>query len=90
MDKNNRNKWTNKFRELGKNKGSRSDFINLYKEMKKEKENNSQNENNHEPRPSKMQGVAFPKAKYGVIAAIIIIVVVNLIYYKEFFLSLIN
>ena len=43
-----------------------------------------------ELRPSKMRGVAFPKAKYGVIAAIIIIVVVNLIYYKDIFLSLIN
>ena len=43
-----------------------------------------------ELRPSKMRGVAFPKAKYGAIAAIIIIVIVNLIYYKEFFLSLIN
>ena len=42
---------------------------------------------NEELRPTKMRGVAFPKAKYGVIAAIIIIVVVNLIYYKEFFLS---
>ena len=42
-----------------------------------------------ELRPSKMRGVAFPKAKYGVIVAIIIIVVVNLIYYKDFFLSLI-
>ena len=46
--------------------------------------------NNEELRPSKMRGGAVPKAKYGVIAAIIIIVVVNLIYYKEFFLSLIN
>ena len=45
---------------------------------------------NEELRPTKMRGVAFPKAKYGVVAAIIIIVVVNLIYYKEFFLSLIN
>jgi len=45
---------------------------------------------NEELRPSKMRGVAFPKAKYGVIVAIIIIVVVNLIYYKDFFLSLIN
>ena len=34
-------------------------------------------------RPSKMRGVAFPKAKYGVILAIILIIVVNLIYYKE-------
>ena len=46
--------------------------------------------NKEELRPSKMRGVAFPKAKYGVIVAIIIIVVVNLIYYKDFFLSLIN
>ena len=47
-------------------------------------------EKNEELRPTKMRGVVFPKAKYGVIAAIIIIVVVNLIYYKEFFKSLIN
>ena len=44
---------------------------------------------NKELRPTKMRGVAFPKAKYGVIAAIIIIVVVNIIYYKDFLLSLI-
>ena len=41
-------------------------------------ENNNQNQ-----RPSKMIGVVFPKARYGVIAAIIIIISVNLIYYKE-------
>jgi hypothetical protein len=46
--------------------------------------------NKDELRPSKMRGVAFPKAKYGAIAAIIIIVVVNVIYYKDFFISLIN
>ena len=45
--------------------------------------------NNQELRPSKMRGVTFPKAKYGVIAAIIIIVLVNLIYYKDLLLSLI-
>ena len=45
---------------------------------------------NEELRPSKMRGVVFPKAKYGVIAAIIIIVVVNVIYYKDFLISLIN
>ena len=39
--------------------------------------------NNEELRPTKMRGVAFPKAKYGVVIAIIIIIVVNLIYYKE-------
>ena len=38
MIKSNKNKWTNKFRELGKKKGSSKDFINLYKEMKKEKD----------------------------------------------------
>ena len=50
----------------------------------------SDKEQNEELRPSKMRGVAFPKSKYGVIAAIIIIVVVNLIYYKDFLLSLFN
>ena len=43
MDKKSRNKWTNKFRTLGKKKGSRQDFINLYKEMKKEKDNQEYN-----------------------------------------------
>ena len=47
-------------------------------------------DNKEELRPSKMRGVTFPKAKYGVIAAIIIIVVVNLIYYKDFLVSLIK
>ena len=45
---------------------------------------------NKELRPTKMRGVAFPKAKYGVIAAIIIIVGVNLIYYKDFLRSLLS
>ena len=38
---------------------------------------------NEELRPTKMRGVAFPKAKYGVILAIILIVVVSFILYKE-------
>ena len=38
---------------------------------------------NEELRPTKMRGVAFPKAKYGVILAIILIDVVNFILYKE-------
>jgi len=47
-------------------------------------ENFNMTENNNEDqRPSKMIGVLFPKAKYGVIVAIIIIISVNLIYYKE-------
>jgi hypothetical protein len=49
------------------------------------------NENNSEElRPSKLRGVVFPKAKYGVIAAIIIIVVGNIFYYKDFLISLIK
>ena len=51
-----------------------------------EKFNMTEN-NNEDQRPSKMIGVLFPKAKYGVIAAIIIIIGVNLIYYKETILS---
>ena len=43
----------------------------------------SEENNNEELRPTKMRGVAFPKAKYGVILAVIIIIVVNIIYYKE-------
>ena len=52
------------------------DLINLKKIM-------SEREENEELRPRKMQGVAFPKAKYGVILAVIIILVVNLLIYKE-------
>jgi len=33
--------------------------------------------------PHKMSRLAWPKAKYGFVIAIIIIIVVNLIYYKE-------
>ena len=43
----------------------------------------SDENNNEELRPRKMRGVAFPKAKYGVILAVIIILVVNLLIYKE-------
>ena len=47
--------------------------------------------NNHESlnkTPHKMSRLAGQKAKYGVVLAIIIIIVVNFIYYKDFFLSL--
>ena len=51
---------------------------------------NSENKNQDENRtPSKMAILAWPKAKYGFYAAIIIIVLVNLLYYKDFLLSLI-
>ena len=52
--------------------------------MEDENSNNNQNKT-----PSKMARLAWPKAKYGVYAAIIIIVLVNLLYYKDFLLSLI-
>tara|TARA_Y100001958_G_C21006418_1_gene388213 strand:- start:548 stop:706 length:159 start_codon:yes stop_codon:yes gene_type:complete len=48
------------------------------------------NKNDEELRPSKMRGVAFPKAKYGVILAVLIIIIVNLIFYKETIFSFIN
>ena len=51
-------------------------------------ENNS--ENNINKTPAKMARLAWPKAKYGVIIAVIIIIAVNLILYKEFFLSFFN
>ena len=37
--------------------------------------------------PRKMARLAWPKAKYGAILAVFIIIVVNLIFYKDFFLS---
>ena len=51
-------------------------------------ENNS--ENNVNKTPSRMARLAWPKAKYGVILAVIIIIVINLIYYQDFFLSFFN
>ena len=50
----------------------------------------SDKNNNEELRPRKMRGVAFPKAKYGAILAVILIIVVNLFYYKDFLLSFIK
>jgi len=47
-------------------------------------------DNDKNSRPTKMKGLAFPKAKYGLIIAIIIVVVVNTIYYKDALLSLIK
>ena len=44
-------------------------------------------EENKNQTPPKMARLAWPKAKYGVILAIAIIVVINLVLYKDFFLS---
>ena len=49
--------------------------------LKKMEQNNQKEQENKTP--SKMARLAWPKAKYGVIIAIIIIVAVNLIYYKD-------
>jgi len=45
-------------------------------------------ENQINKTPSKMARLTWPKAKYGVYAAIIIIVIVNVLYYKDQLLSL--
>jgi len=50
-------------------------------------ENNSENNNKT---PYRMARLAWPKAKYGAILAIIIILVVNIILYRDFFLSFFN
>ncbi|MFL2902557.1 MAG: hypothetical protein ACJZ4W_02395 [Candidatus Pelagibacter sp.] len=47
-----------------------------------------QNKNQSNKTPSRMSRLAWPKAKYGVFAAIIIIVIVNVLYYKDQLLSL--
>ena len=44
-------------------------------------------QNNINETPHKMARLAWPKAKYGAIIAVIIIIVVKLILYKDFFLS---
>ena len=44
MEKKDKNKWTSRFRELGKKKGSRYDFVKLSKEMKKEKDKNKKSD----------------------------------------------
>ena len=50
----------------------------------------NKSENNTNKTPSKMARLAWPKAKYGAILAVLIIIIINLIYYKDFFLSFFN
>ena len=47
-------------------------------------------EENQNTVPHKMARLAWPKAKYGVILAIIIIIVINLHYYKDTIFSILN
>ena len=49
---------------------------------------NQDSEDNTNKIPSRMARLAWPKAKYGLILAIIVIIIVNLNYYKDFFFSL--
>ena len=47
-------------------------------------------EENQNKVPHKMARLDWPKAKYGVILAIIIIIVINLLYYKDTIFSILN
>ena len=47
-------------------------------------------EENQNKVPHKMARLAWPKAKYGVILAIIIIIIINLLYYKDTIFSILN
>ncbi len=51
--------------------------------------NEKQSENTNKT-PEKMSRIAWPKAKYGFVLAIIIFVIINLIYYKDKIISLFN
>ena len=55
-------------------------FLNKSKIMEEKEENKNQT-------PPKMARLAWPKAKYGVALAVIIIIVGNLIYYKDIIFS---
>ena len=47
-------------------------------------------DNKKELRPSKMRGVVFPKAKYGLIFAILTIILVSIIFYKNSIISFLS
>jgi len=49
---------------------------------------NQNTEESKNKTPSRMARLAWPKAKYGVVLAIIIIIIVNLIYYRDNIFSL--
>ena len=58
------------------------------KKIKKMPDTNSKENKNKIP--YRMSRVAWPKAKYGVVFAVILIVIINLIYYKDAIFSLIK
>ena len=53
-----------------------------------QKMSDTDSEENKNKIPYKMARLAWPKAKYGVILAVIMIVIINLVYYKETIFSL--
>ena len=57
----------------------------MFMEDKKMSETNS--EENINKTPSKMARIAWPKAKYGAVLAVIIIIFVNIIYYWKTIIS---
>ena len=52
-----------------------------------QKMSDTNSEENKNKTPERMARLAWPKAKYGFILAIIVIIIVNLIYYKDAFFS---
>ena len=47
-------------------------------------------EENENKTPYKMARLAWPKAKYGLILAVVIIIIINLIFYKDAIFSFLN
>ena len=47
-------------------------------------------EENENKTPYKMARLAWPKAKYGLLLAVIIIIIINLIFYKDAIFSFLN
>ena len=53
-------------------------------------QNSEENNQNENKTPSKMARLAWPKAKYGVIFAIITIILISIVFYKDKFSNLFN
>ena len=58
--------------------------------VKNQEMSDTNSEENKKKTPNKMARLAWPKAKYGVILAVIVIIVVNLIHYKNTIFSFLN
>ena len=51
--------------------------------LKIQKMSDTNSEENKNKTPERMARLAWPKSKYGVVLALIIIIIVNLIYYQD-------